>query len=491
MFTRNGELVIIISTKNAFLGSIRTKLFLSLVAIGIVPLLLLTMLIFNSMRQDSKEQMSRELLRQANTISTNLSVNDYLDTTQGTEFLDNIQAVVAYRFLVLNKKGDVVYDSNKVDVNKFYSSTEVLQILKGSTEQIITDDDSYLTCYVPIHDAFNGEVSGLVMMIGSTAEIEGMISRLRSITSLILLAIVITVILLNVYFSNVLSKPIRKFLHHIRRVTEGHINERIRIKGNVEIEEISDAFNDMLGTIEEIDQSRQQFVANVSHELKTPLSSMKVLAEALLTQPDASIDYYKEFMEDISSEVDRETQIINDLLTLVTLDRTDSQLNLEPIDVNRLIEQVMRMLKPVAERDKITLEIKSYRDIVAMIDETKIYLVLMNLIENAIKYNHLNGKVTVSINADHRDMIIKVTDTGIGIPQDSVNKVFERFYRVDKTRSRDTGGTGLGLNIVHKTVLMHGGSIKCSSIEDQGTTFTVRLPLTQVVMAEQDTTNSY
>ena len=437
-----------------------------------------------SIRQDFKAEMTSEMLRQTNTISTNLGVSDYMNNLGDTRFLDDIQAVVAYRFLVLNNKGDVVYDTNSVDVNKLYSSTEVLQILKGSQDQIIIDNDNHLTVYAPIYDTVEDEVNGLVMMIGSLEDIELTINRLTQIISLILLAIILAVLILNFYFTSILAKPFSEFLHHIRRVSEGYIDERISIKGNYEIEEIGHAFNEMLSTIEEIDSSRRQFVANVSHELKTPLSSMKVLAEVLLNQPDASIEYYKEFMEDISSEVDRETQIINDLLTLVTLDKTENKLNLEPVDVNRLVEQVMRMLKPVAERDKITLEIKSYRDIVAMIDETKVYLVLMNLIENAIKYNLPEGKVTVSINADHRDMILKVIDTGIGIPSDSVAKVFDRFYRVDKMRSRDTGGTGLGLNIVHKTILMHEGTIKCSSVEGQGTTFTVRLPLTQVVNQE-------
>lgn len=460
---------------------------MALAAIGIIPLLVITVMFITSIRQDLKGQMTSELLRQTNTIATDLSVSLYFDNIDDTRFLDDIQAVISHRFLILNNKGDVIYDTNEVDVNKLYSSTEVLQVLKGNQEQIVVDGENFLTVYAPIYDAYNGEISGLVMMIGSLEDIELSIVRLRQIISLILLAIIMAVLLLNFYFTSMIAKPFSEFLHHIRRVSEGYIDERINIKGNYEITEIGDAFNNMLSTIEEIDNSRQQFVANVSHELKTPLSSMKVLAEALLTQPDASIDYYKEFMEDISSEVDRETQIINDLLTLVTLDKTDNKLNLEAVNVNRLVEQVMRMLKPVAERENITLEIKSYRDIVALIDETKIYLVLMNLIENAIKYNLPDGKVTVSINSDHRDMILKVIDTGIGIPQESVNKVFDRFYRVDKTRSRDTGGTGLGLNIVHKTILMHGGNIKCTSVEDQGTTFSVRLPLTQVVeMVQKD-----
>lgn len=448
-------------------------------------MLLFTYMMLSSLRQDSVEQMTAEMLRQANTVSTNLSVNNYLTNTKEQDFLNNIQTVIAYRVLVLNSIGDVVYDANEVEENKVYSSPEVLQILRGAREQIVVDSETHLTVYVSIKDSVNGEIDGVVMMIGSTSKIEQMLLRIRSILSLILLGMILSVLILNLYFSGILTRPFTQFLQHVRRVSEGHIHERIKIQGNREIEEIGEAFNEMLGTIEEIDQSRQQFVANVSHELKTPLSSMKVLADALLSQENAPIEFYREFMEDISSEVDRETHIINDLLTLVTLDQSESKLNLAPVNVNRLVEQVMRMLKPVAERSKIILEIKSYREIVALVDETKLYLILMNLIENGIKYNEAGGKVSVSINGDHRDMILKVTDTGIGIPEDSVSKVFDRFYRVDKTRSRDTGGTGLGLNIVHKTVLMHGGAIKCNSAEGEGTTFTVRIPMNLVRIPEE------
>ena len=476
----SGELVIISSTNKRFLTSIRTKLFAAMVAIGVLPMLLLAVMLMGSIRADSREQMSRDLLRQANTISTHLSVTDYLENQLNEEFIENIMTVSDYRFVVINNLGETVYDTNPAGAGKVYSSTEVLQILLGNQTHIITDEGNSIVAYVPVYDRVNQEVAGVIMIKGSTTEIEYMIARLTGIVSLMFLGIVMAILVLNAYFTGILSRPFSQLLNHVRRVSEGHISERIHINGNYEIEEIGHAFNEMLDTIEAIDSSRQQFVANVSHELKTPLSSMKVLAEALLIQEDAPIEFYREFMEDISSEVDRETQIINDLLTLVSLDKSENKLNLAPLNLNRLVEQVMRMLKPVAEKQGIVLEIKSYREVNAMLDETKVYLVLMNLIENAIKYNRDHGKVTVSINADHRETIVKVTDTGIGIPEESVNRIFDRFYRVDKARSRDTGGTGLGLNIVHKTVLMHGGTIKCTSREDEGTTFTVRLPLSQV-----------
>lgn len=477
--TLNGELVTIFSIKGLF-GSIRTKLFLSMAAIGFIPMILMTWFVIDSVTADNLSQMTLELKRQSSTVSTNLTVLDYMDGIRDQRFLDDIAAVIDARFIVLNKSGETVYDANRSGVSKVYSSTEVLQILLGSSDQLVTESDGYLTVYTPIYNTDGDQIDGLIIMTESTDVIEATRERLLGIVSLILLGVGLGVLLLNAYVTSTLTKPFSRFLAAVRRVSEGHIDERIEIKGNYEIAQISNAFNDMLTTIEQIDRSREQFVANVSHELKTPLSSMKVLAESLLIQEEAPIEFYREFMEDISSEVDRETQIINDLLTLVSLDKTENKLNLAPVNLNRLIEQVMRMLKPVAEKANMTLEIKSYRDITAMIDETKVYLILMNLIENGIKYSSQGDKVTVSINADHRETIIKVADTGIGIPKESVDRIFDRFYRVDKARSRGTGGTGLGLNIVHKTVLMHGGTIKCTSEEGVGTTFTVRLPLTLV-----------
>lgn len=479
IFIRNGELVTIINIKWRLLSSIRTKLFVALVAIGIIPLLLLSMSIFTSIKENHKSEKETEMLRQANTISTNLSITNYFDNNDRNIFLDNIQTIISDRIVILNNVGEVVYDSNGYDYGKLYTVQPIIEILQGDEKHLIESDELFVRVYTPIYDTPDKRVIGVTILTGSNDQITVSISRMSSTVFLIITGLSFIIILLNIYFSGLITKPFSEFVSHIKRVSEGYIDERIVIKGNYEIEEIGEAFNEMLGKIEEIDQSRQQFVANVSHELKTPLTSMKVLAEALLTQEDVTIEFYREFMEDINSEVDRETKIINDLLTLVTLDKKENQLKISTVNINELIEQVMRMLKPVAEKKGIVLEIKSYREVVAKVDETKMYLVFMNLIENAIKYNRENGKITVTINSNHRDMSIKVIDTGVGIPENDVEKIFERFYRVDKNRSRATGGTGLGLSIVHKTVLMHGGSIRCSSVEKIGTTFSLKIPLSQ------------
>ena len=228
------------------------------------------------------------------------------------------------------------------------------------------------------------------------------------------------------------------------------------------------------------DESRQEFVSNVSHELRTPITSIKVLADSLNMQDDVPVELYKEFMQDITKEIDRESKIIEDLLSIVRMDKAVSTLNITSVNVNELLEMVLTRLKPIAEKKNIEILFESFRPVVAEIDEVKFSQVISNLVDNAIKYNNIDGWVHVSLNADYQYFYIRVEDSGIGIPQESQDMVFERFYRVDKARSRQTGGTGLGLSIVKKIILMHHGTIKLHSEEGSGTTFTRRIPLNYV-----------
>ena len=234
----------------------------------------------------------------------------------------------------------------------------------------------------------------------------------------------------------------------------------------------------MLGRLKQLNDSREEFVSNVSHELKTPLTSMKVLADSLLAQENVPIELYQEFMGDIAKEIDRENDIISDLLTLVKMDKTVQGLNIRQININELLEAILKRLKPIADKKKIEVVLESFRPVSAEIDEMKLTLAISNLVENAIKYNRDEGWVRVSLTADHKSFYVKVMDSGIGIPEEDQAHIFERFYRVDKSHSREIGGTGLGLAIARNAVIMHRGSIKVYSSKGEGTTFTVRIPLT-------------
>ena len=240
-------------------------------------------------------------------------------------------------------------------------------------------------------------------------------------------------------------------------------------------------FNKMLGRLKVLDDSRQEFVSNVSHELKTPLTSMKVLADSLLAQEDVPVELYQEFMGDITEEIERENKIINDLLSLVKMDKTASDLNVKPENINELVERILKRVRPIAAVRNIEVVFESFRPVTAEVDEVKLSLAISNLVENAIKYNKEDGWVHVSLNADHKYFYVKVADSGIGIPEESIEHIFERFYRVDKSHSREIGGTGLGLAIARNAIVMHRGAVKVYSEEGTGTTFTVRVPLNYIV----------
>ena len=204
------------------------------------------------------------------------------------------------------------------------------------------------------------------------------------------------------------------------------------------------------------------------------------MADSLLGQEEVPNELYKEFMQDIANEIERENKIINDLLSLVKFDKTNTELNISTISINELIELTLKRLRPIARKRDIEVVFISNRQVTAEIDEVKITLALTNLVENAIKYNKDHGSVKVTLDADHQFFIVEIEDTGIGIPPDTYEHIFERFYRVDKSHSREIGGTGLGLAITRNVILMHRGSITLTSELGEGTTFTVKIPLSYI-----------
>ena len=295
-----------------------------------------------------------------------------------------------------------------------------------------------------------------------------------------------------------ITRPISELTKLSQQMTDLDFDARYHSCAGNEIDVLGDNFNKMCEELEHtiselksannklekdiqdkimIDQMRKEFLDNVSHELKTPITSMKILADSLLMQENVPVEIYEEFMNDIVHEIDRENQIITDLLTLVKMDKTQADLNIAPTNINELLSVLLKRISPIAETRNITIRLETLRQVVAEVDEVKLSLACNNIIENAVKYNNDGGKVDVSLNADHKFFYIRVKDTGVGIPEDCQEQIFERFYRVDKARSRETGGTGLGLAISRNVILMHKGSIRVHSKEGEGSTFLIRIPL--------------
>jgi signal transduction histidine kinase len=325
------------------------------------------------------------------------------------------------------------------------------------------------------------ETLGVILVSASLDAITDNREVLSNSVGLIVGITFLVIAMLSAILSSSLVYPLNRLARKFHAITAEHTEEEIQENTYTETEKIADAFNQIVARSKLLDESRQEFVSNVSHELKTPLTSMKVLADSLVMMPDAPVEFYREFMEDISKEIDRENAIIADLLTMVKLDKTQAEMNIQAQNINELLELILKRLKPIAAKQNVEMVFESFREVVAEVDEVKLTLALTNFVENAIKYNKENGWVHVSLDADHKYFYVKVIDSGCGIPEEDQEHIFERFYRVDKSHSREIGGTGLGLSIAKNVVLMHRGIIEISSVVDEGTTMTVRIPLNYIV----------
>ena len=293
------------------------------------------------------------------------------------------------------------------------------------------------------------------------------------------MGIIFAIIFISALFiSHLIISPLKKILDVINKISLGHLNERIKIDNKDEFAKLAFSFNKMTDKLNQTEIAREEFVSNVSHELKTPLSAIKVLTESMLNENELPVNIYREFLGDINSEIDRMTNIVNDLLTLVKLDKNRSPLNISSVNFNNMLENIIKRLLPLAAKKNILLELThETNNIFLQADEVKLSLAISNLIDNGIKYTPQNGKVKINIKADENFCYLSVQDNGIGINEAEQNKIFDRFYRIDKTRDRETGGTGLGLAITRSTILMHKGEISLTSQEGLGTTFSIKLPL--------------
>ena len=486
-FTQSGELVTIsrlkIKEKWKFLRSLRFRITVILVIIGIVPCVILEKSIVNSYEDRAVSVRSITVKNQCDIICNQLIQQNYMEDP-GSDVINGqlsmLTNIYGGRILIIDQDFRVIKDTYDMDRGKTIISQEVIQSFQGKETSQYDRKNNYLEMTVRIQNTETKETLGVMLVSISTDEIRANMKILETKGMTILSIIALLVLVFGYLLAGILMKPFQKVTRSIEDITDGYLDESISVPDYLETELITDAFNKMLTRVRTLDDSRQEFVSNVSHELKTPLASMKVLADSLNGQEGVPVELYQEFMQDIVSEIDRESKIIEDLLTLVRMDKSVATLNITSVNMNDLLEMTLKRVKPLAQKKNIELLFESFRPVVAQIDEVKMTQVISNLVENSIKYNVEDGWVHVSLNADYQYFYIRVEDSGIGIPEESINKIFERFYRVDKARSRETGGTGLGLAIVRNIILMHHGTIKVHSEENIGTTFTMRIPLNYV-----------
>ena len=382
------------------------------------------------------------------------------------------------RILVIDQNYRIQKDTFSFQQDSYIISENIMSVMNGDKEMQSWIRNSYAEVILPIKDE-DGTILGVIVSTATAKPIEQRYDTIVRNT-LILDGIVLAgVILAALLISKLSVRGLRDMNRRISYISEGNLEVKLPEKGFRETCYLAKNYNGVIAKLADIDTTRQEFVSDVSHELKTPITSMKVLAESLLQNEGATTEDYREFMTDIVDEIDRETKIINDLLALVKTDRQNVVMNFAETNINDLIDVIMRRVAPLAQARNIELTYESYKQVTADVDEVKLSLVISNLVENAVKYNVDNGWVRITLNSDHKFFYIKVADSGVGIPEDAKDKVFERFYRVGKDRSRDTGGTGLGLAIARAAINAHGGTIRLYSESGKGTTFTVRIPIRQ------------
>ena len=465
--------------------SMRIPLAVCILALSILPLMLQSRMLAGSMRQSLVEDQMINAQNKCLILINRLVSSDYVGNTAKNPIIDTELSVTAEMFngriVIVDSDFKIIADTFNLAEGKLNISQEVLKAYSGEEQSSYNRKKDYFSLAFPIPGKDENEsAEGVLLLTASTENIDLLEARVTEKITFFQLVVFWVVAVFGLLAAGLLLKPFIRLKKVLGAVAEGDLEQDIRVDTYRETKEISEAVSQTLRKLKAVDQSRQEFVSNVSHELKTPITSIRVLADSLMGMEDVPEELYREFLSDISDEIDRESKIIDDLLTLVKADKSNAELNVEQININGLLEQILKRLRPIAKKRNIELVLESIREVSADVDEVKLSLALSNLVENAVKYNHEEGWVHVTLDADHKFFYVKVSDNGIGISQEDQEHVFERFYRVDKARSRETGGTGLGLAITKSIILMHQGAIKLQSKEGEGTTFTVRIPLNYI-----------
>lgn len=317
--------------------------------------------------------------------------------------------------MIINQDLSVVTDTFNLEVGKTMISSEVVRCFVDHEKRYVNDLGDYVQLTMPIVNASTEQTTGAIILTFSTKNFRTTANVINRRSIILILTIAIVIMFLAFGYSVLITRPLQRVTESIDDIAAGDMDTKLDVHTYSEVERISESFNRMIDVIRQQDEAKQSFASNVSHELKTPLASMKVLSDSLLSQEGMPEELYREFLVDITHEIERMTNIINDLLTMVKLDKNTADMNIVNISINDLIEQLLKRLRPIAAERNIELIYESFRPIMADVDEVKLSIALNNLIENAIKYNYDDGWVRVTLNADHKFFYVKIEDSGVGI----------------------------------------------------------------------------
>ena len=433
--------------------------------------------------------VSQDMVFRSKAATMQSSVSVMVYSLSGLDRLneENVAAAMAVveetglsRILVTDAAGKVLYDTRETGgaVGKYVLYAEVVQALLGNDASSCIYRNGAFRSRASSPVLYQNQIIGAVYAYEYDTEqaalLEGMQGNLLRLSAFI----GAVVLVLSLFLSMALGKKIGNLLTAIRQVREGAYSHRAQISGRDEIAQIGQEFNSLTDRLQTTENARRRFVSDASHELKTPLAAIRLLTDSILQTDNIDPETTREFVADIGQEAERLSRITEDLLRLTRLDNSI----LDPpvtVDVLPVLEQVMRMMSLVAQEKGVDLTYEAADGCTVLATKDEIYQVIYNLTDNAVKYSAVGGTVQVSLMAAEDQVVLSVSDNGAGIPEEDLPRIFERFYRVDKARSRAAGGTGLGLSIVSDTVKRRGGTVSAANRPQGGAVITVCWPKTE------------
>ena len=451
-----------------FWRSLQTKFALTYIVIVAAVLILLNtypLVVSEKLAYQSKQA---SMLNQASVLASALATGPEALTAEGaTRTVELLRGSLGVtRVVVTDPNGLVLCDFQdgvgRTDTAGRYALFwELVTALRGNNVFRSEYGGGAFRSWAAVPITYRSMTQGAVYLYEYDAEQGALLQGIQTNLRFISIVICMVSLVMGVVFSKALTRRIAQLLRGIHTVREGEYSHRVSVRGGDELSRLADEFNELTGRLQTTEEVRRRFVSDASHELKTPLASIRLLTDSLLQADHMDGETAREFLNDIGDEADRLTRITEKLLTLTRLDTAPAAEDV-PVDVGAVVERVEHMLSPLARAVEVSLELKLQPGCVVLATEDDLYQIAFNLMENAVKYNLPGGRV-----------VLRVEDTGVGIPKADLPKIFDRFYRVDKARSRAAGGTGLGLSIVRDTVLQHGGAVTARRREPEGTCFEV------------------
>ena len=444
------------------------------VCITIIALLILNIYCSKTCQQLFYESKRASMVEKCLLASDEIGTLDVLNSTTVADVVEQIESLKATRLIVTDLSGNALYDSDGASPGTYMLFPEILTAIEGYDVCTWEYRSGVVDARAASPITYSDTIVGCVYMTEYDIVQGGLIHSMQVTVLRITLLLVAMVIVFTLFFSNTFSRRLNKVMTSMRIIQNGDYTHKVNMGGNDELTVLGNEFNDLAERLRTSEEKRSRFVSDASHELKTPLASIKLLTDSIL-QYDMDPETIREFVSDIGAEAERLNRMTAKLLSLTKAEGTAGAES-EIIYMAPTIRRVAKMLRQQAQQADIHVELELERDVPVLILEDDLYQIVFNLMENGIKYNTPGGTLTVSLRRAEDNAILEVSDTGVGIPEDAVEHIFERFYRVDKARSRASGGSGLGLSIVRTIVQRNRGQIQVSSAPGQGTTFTVTFP---------------